>query len=83
MYPERNNFFLKQCEEAVRRPYGYLLIDLKTTTQDNKRAPQRRTILSSRDGRKYPSGVTEISETAKSFDRPRHFFQPCSGYKAE
>jgi len=37
MYPERTEFFLKQCEEAVRRRYGYLLIDLKTTTQDDCR----------------------------------------------
>ena len=29
MYPGRTDFFLKQYEEAVRRPHGYLLIDLK------------------------------------------------------
>ena len=29
MYPGRTDFYLKQYEEAVRRPYGYLLIDLK------------------------------------------------------
>ena len=28
-------FFLNQYKEAVKRPFGYLLIDLKTTTQDN------------------------------------------------
>ena len=37
MFPGRTDFFLKQYEEAVRRPYGYLLIDLKTTTQDDCR----------------------------------------------
>ena len=37
MYPGRTDFFLKQYEEAVRRPHGYLLIDLKTTTQDDCR----------------------------------------------
>ena len=37
MYPGRTDFFLKQYEEAVRRPYRYLLIDLKTTTQDDCR----------------------------------------------
>ena len=37
MYPGRTDFFLKQYEEAVRRPYGCLLIDLKTTTQDDCR----------------------------------------------
>ena len=37
MYPGRTEFFLRRYEEAVRRPYGYLLIDLKTTTQDDCR----------------------------------------------
>ena len=37
MYPGRTDFFLKQHEKAVRRPYGYFLIDLKTTTQDDCR----------------------------------------------
>ena len=37
MYPGQTDFFLDQYEEAVKRPFGYLLIDLKTTTQDNCR----------------------------------------------
>ena len=37
MYPGCTDFFLKQYEGAVRRPFGYLLIDLKTTTQDDSR----------------------------------------------
>ena len=37
MYPGLTNFFLKQYEGAVRRPFDYLLIDLKTTTQDDCR----------------------------------------------
>ena len=37
MYPGQADFFLNQYEEAVKRPFGYLLIDLKTTTQDNCR----------------------------------------------
>ena len=37
MYPGRIDFFLKQYEGAVRRPFGYLLIDLKTTTKDDCR----------------------------------------------
>ena len=37
MYPGQADFFLNQYEEAVNRPFGYLLIDLKTTTQDNCR----------------------------------------------
>ena len=36
MYPRQTDFILKQHDEdAVKRPFGYLLIDLKTTTQDN------------------------------------------------
>ena len=35
MYPGKTDFFLNQYEEAVKRPFGYLLIDLKTTTQDS------------------------------------------------
>ena len=34
MYPGKTNFFIKQYEEAVKRPFGYLLVDLKTTTPD-------------------------------------------------
>ena len=37
--------FLNQYEEAVKRPFGYLLINLKTTTQDN--CPLRTNLLSS------------------------------------
>ena len=37
MYPGQTDFFINQYEEAVRRPFGYLLVDLKTTTQDNCR----------------------------------------------
>ena len=37
MYPGRTDLFLKQYDGAVRRPFGYLLIDLKTTTQDDCR----------------------------------------------
>ena len=37
MYAGQTDFFLNQYEEAVKRPFGYLLIDLKTATQDNCR----------------------------------------------
>ena len=36
-YPGLTDFFLKQYEEAVRGPYWYLLIHLKTATQDDCR----------------------------------------------
>ncbi|CAH3183610.1 unnamed protein product [Porites lobata] len=42
------DFFLNQYEEAVKRPFGYLLIDLKTTTQDNCRLPTN--VLPSEEG---------------------------------
>ena len=37
MYPGQIDFFLNQCEEAVKRPFSCQLIDLITTTQDNCR----------------------------------------------
>ena len=41
MYPGQTYFFLNQYEEAPKRPFVCLLIDLKTTTQDN--CPLRKT----------------------------------------
>ena len=37
MYPGQTDFFLNQYKDAVKRPFGYLLIDLKTSTQDSSR----------------------------------------------
>ena len=37
MYPRQTDWFLKQYEEAVQRPFGYLFVDIKSTTQDNCR----------------------------------------------
>ena len=48
MYPGHSDFFLNQYEEAVKRPSAYLLIDLKTTTQDNCRL--RTNVLPSEKG---------------------------------
>ena len=48
MFPWQTDFILKQHEEAVKRPFGYLLIDLKTTTQDNCRRPTN--VLPSEEG---------------------------------
>ena len=33
--PRQTDFLLNQYEKALKRPFGYLLIHLKTTTQDN------------------------------------------------
>ena len=48
MYPEQTDSFLNQYEEAVKRPFGYLLVDLKTTTQDNCRL--RTNVLPTEEG---------------------------------
>ena len=37
MYPSENVWFIKEYEEAVRRPYGYLFVDLRPTTPDRCR----------------------------------------------
>ena len=37
MYPGHIDFFINRYEEAVQRPFGYLLVDLKATTPDNGR----------------------------------------------
>ena len=37
MYPRKTGYFLQKYEEAVSRPFGYLFIDLKTTTPDHCR----------------------------------------------
>ena len=47
-YPGQTDFFLNQYEEALKRPFGYLLIDLKTSTQDNCRL--RTNVLPSEEG---------------------------------
>ena len=48
MYPGQTDLFLNQYEEAVKRPFGYLLIDLKIDTQDNCRL--RTNVLPSEEG---------------------------------
>ena len=48
MYPGQTDFFLNQYEEAIKRHFGYMLIDLKTTTQDSCR--QRTNVLPSEGG---------------------------------
>ncbi|KAL9951080.1 hypothetical protein ACROYT_G043676 [Oculina patagonica] len=37
MYPGETAWFIKRYEEAVRRPFGYLFIDVKPTTQNSCR----------------------------------------------
>ena len=70
MYPGQTDFFLNQYEEAAKRPFGYLLIDLKTTTQDNCRL--RTNVLPSEEGFNQAgfSRASKISEAANSFACP-------------
>ena len=37
MYPSETAWFIKEYEEAVRRPYGYLFVDLRPKTPDRCR----------------------------------------------
>ncbi|CAC5390500.1 unnamed protein product [Mytilus coruscus] len=37
MYPTRSDLFLRKFEEATRRPYGFLLVDLKPRTTESSR----------------------------------------------
>ena len=78
MYPGQTDFFLNQYDEAVKRPFGYLLIDLKTTTQDNCRL--RTNVLSSEEGFNQ-AGFQENIRSSKLF-RLSRFFQLCKKYKA-
>ena len=48
VHPGQSDFFLNQYEEAVKRHFGCLLINLKTTTQDNCRL--RTNVLPSEEG---------------------------------
>ena len=37
MYPGQTAWFMKQYEDAVQRPFGYLFVDIKPTTHDSCR----------------------------------------------
>ena len=37
MYSDNTDLFIKRYEKTARRPCGYVLVDLKTTTPDNCR----------------------------------------------
>jgi hypothetical protein len=37
MYPKKQQFFLDAFEDATARPFGYLLVDLESTTDDRIR----------------------------------------------
>ena len=75
MYPGQNDLFLNQYEEAVKRPFGYLLLDLKTTTQENCRLrtnvlPSEKALTKQCFTKIYSSRAYKISEAANSFACP-------------
>lgn len=37
MYPSNSNFLIESFNDSCNKPYGYLIIDLKQTTQNNMR----------------------------------------------
>ena len=57
MYPKQTDWFLKQYEEAVRRPFGYLFIDLKPNTEDSCRL--RKNVLPGEE--KFDKGGVEAN----------------------
>ena len=85
MYPGQTDFFLNQYEEAVKRPFGYLLIDLKTTTQDNCRL--RTNVLPSEEGFNQAGFQENIPQELLKYLKQQnlrlsHFFQLCKKYRA-
>ena len=85
MYPGQTDFFLNQYEEAVKRPFGYLLIDLKTTTQDNCRL--RTNVLPSEEGFNQAGFQENIPQELLKYLKQQifrlsHFFQHCKSFKA-
>ena len=85
MYPGQTDFFLNQYEEAVKRPFGYLLIDLKTTTQDNCRL--RTNVLPSEEGFNQAGFQENIPQELLKYLKQQifrlsHFFQRCKSFKA-
>ena len=77
MYPGQIDLFLNQYEEDVKRPFHYLLIDMKTTNQDNCRLLTN--VLPSEEGsnqagfqENIPQGFG-ISKPAKTIACPASF----------
>ena len=73
VHPGQSDFFLNQYEEAVKRHFGYLLINLKTTTQGNCRL--RTNVLPNEEGFNQAAFQGNIprkllSKAAKSFTCP-------------
>ena len=85
MYPGQTDFFLNQYEEAVKRPFRSLKIDLKTTTQDNCRL--RTNVLPSEEGFNQAGFQENIPQELLKYLKQQifrlsHFFQRCKSFKA-
>ena len=85
MYPGQTDFFLNQYEEAVKRPFGYLLIELKTATQNNCRL--RSNVLPSEEGFNQAGFQGNIPQELLKYLKqqtlsPVPLFQLCKKYKA-
>ena len=73
----QTDFFLNQYEEAVKRPFRSLKIDLKTTTQDNCRL--RPNVLPSEEGFNQPGFQENIPQELLKYLKQQifrlsHFF---------
>ena len=86
MYPGRTDFFLKQYEGAVRRPFGYLLIDLKTTTQDDCRL--RTNVLPGEERFNHAGMQENIPHELLKYLKQQNLsttplLKPCNNYRTE
>ena len=64
MYPRNTDSFINHYEEAEQRPFGYLLVDLKTTTPDNCR------LRTNVPTEQYLAGTAAVSQAAEPNDSP-------------
>ena len=71
MYPGQTDFCSNLYEEGVKRPFGYVLIDLKTATQYNCRLRiTSHPVTKALTKQGFMTIFLEISKSAKSFTCP-------------
>ena len=68
MYPSRAGFLLRKFEEATNKPFGYLVVDLKTTTPDSSRL--RTDVLQTGRGMDSAAADEEMDQSEEIF--PSH-----------
>lgn len=86
MYPTNSALFMKRFEEATSRPYGYLVVDLKSSTPEQDRL--RSDILVSTDklaleDEAMSDCVNNEDEDEESTDSINHFGPPGKRRKTE